>query len=67
VAVVAFDESAAHIFGNIKARLEQAGTLSAEPDLRIAAIAMAADLTLVTRNTRHFAQVPELRVEDWLN
>jgi len=36
----------------------------AEPDLRIASIALARDLTLVTANLRHFD--PALRVENWL-
>lgn len=34
-------------------------------DLQIAAIALANDLTLVTHNTREFARVPDLRLEDW--
>jgi tRNA(fMet)-specific endonuclease VapC len=32
----------------------------------IAAHALAADLSLVTANTREFARVPSLRVENWL-
>jgi tRNA(fMet)-specific endonuclease VapC len=32
----------------------------------IAAHVLAADLSLVTANTREFARVPSLRVEDWL-
>jgi tRNA(fMet)-specific endonuclease VapC len=35
-------------------------------DLLIAAVALARDLTLVTHNTRHFQEVPDLRLEDWL-
>ena len=31
----------------------------------IAGIALARDLTLVTRNTREFERVPGLRVENW--
>jgi tRNA(fMet)-specific endonuclease VapC len=34
-------------------------------DMRIAAITVANDATLLTRNTRDFAKVPGLRFEDW--
>jgi predicted nucleic acid-binding protein len=33
---------------------------------RIASIAIANDLALVTGNVGHFARVPDLRVENWL-
>jgi tRNA(fMet)-specific endonuclease VapC len=64
--VLPFDLDAAEQYGVLRASLEQAGKRLAEPDLRIASIALARDLTLVTGNTRHFARVPGLRVEDWL-
>ena len=34
-------------------------------DLRIAAIALVSDMTVLTRNLRDFQQVPLLRVDDW--
>ena len=65
-AILAFDEIAARHYGEIRAELERAGRRLAEPDLRIATIALANDATLVTGNLRHFARVPGLRVENWL-
>lgn len=64
--VVAFDEPSARVYGSLRAALERGGRPLAEPDLRIASIALARDLTLVTGNTRHFGRVPGLRVENWL-
>ena len=65
--VIAFDESSARVYGSLRAALERSGRPLAEPDLRIASIALARDLTLVTGNTRHFGRVPDLRVENWLS
>ena len=64
--VLPFDATAAGLYGPLRADLERSGRPLAEPDLRIAAIALAHDLTLVTGNGRHFARVPGLRVENWL-
>jgi predicted nucleic acid-binding protein len=66
LAVVAFDRPAAEVYGGLRAQLEREGRRLAEPDLRIAAIALSRDLTLVTGNVRHFQRVPGLRVENWL-
>jgi tRNA(fMet)-specific endonuclease VapC len=64
--VIPFDEPSARVYGGLRAELERAGRRLAEPDLRIASIALSRDLTLVTGNTRHFSRVPSLRVENWL-
>lgn len=66
VAVHPFDEAAASRYGSLRADLETRGQRLADPDLRIAAIAVARGLKLVTGNVRHFARVPGLAVEDWL-
>jgi tRNA(fMet)-specific endonuclease VapC len=64
--VLPFDETAADIYGPLRARLESEGRRLDEPDLRIASIALSRELTLVTANTRHFVRVPDLTVENWL-
>ena len=66
VPVLPFDEAAAHRYAELRAELERLGTPLAEPDLRIAATALAFDLVLVTGNTRHFRRVPLLSVENWI-
>jgi len=64
--VLPFDEAAAEVYGPLRAGLEKRGQRLDEPDLRIASIALAHDLTLVSGNVRHFARVAGLRVENWL-
>lgn len=64
--VLPFDVAAAHSYGDVRAELERLGTPIGDADLRIAAIALARRLTVVTGNVRHFHMVPGLRVENWL-
>ena len=64
--VLAFDEAAAEVYGPLRATLERQGRRLDEPDLRIASIALANKLIVVTGNVRHFARVPELQIENWL-
>jgi tRNA(fMet)-specific endonuclease VapC len=67
ITVLPFDEQAADTYGPLRAQLESEGQPLAEPDLRIASIALSRDLTLITGNVRHFSRIPDLRVEDWLS
>jgi tRNA(fMet)-specific endonuclease VapC len=66
VTVLPFDRRAAESYGRLRADLERRGRRLDEPDLRIASIALARRLTLVTGNVRHFSRVSGLVVEDWL-
>lgn len=59
--VLPFDAGASAEFDRLIARRIRIGTM----DLRIASIALAHGLTLVTRNARDFQQVPGLSTEDW--
>ena len=62
---LAFDDIAAEHYGVIRAQLRRGGTPLGANDLMIAAIGLAADLTLVTRDQDEFRRVAGLRVEAW--
>jgi predicted nucleic acid-binding protein len=64
--VLPFDTAAAWRYGEVRALLEQRGTVVADADLRIASIALARELTMVTGNVRHFRYVPNLTIDNWL-
>ena len=53
-------------YGELRQHLTRRGIPIGPNDLLIAAHALAADVTLVTANTREFERVPSLRVENWL-
>lgn len=66
LSVLPFEIEDARACGRLKASLERKGRPRFEPDLQIAAIALRRRLTVLTGNTRHFAGIPGLRVENWL-
>ena len=53
-------------YAALRNHLERAGTLIGENDQWIAAHALANEAVLVTNNTREFARVPGLRLENWV-
>jgi len=53
-------------YGELRSRLEKAGRPIGGNDMLIAAQALTLGLTLVTDNEREFAQVKDLRRENWL-
>jgi tRNA(fMet)-specific endonuclease VapC len=59
--VVSFDAAAVEKHNNLKSLNLRIG----EMDVRISAIALAHNLTLVTHNTRDFSKVPNLKLADW--
>jgi predicted nucleic acid-binding protein len=66
VNILPFDRESGQIFGILKAELEKNGIGCSEPDLRIAAVTLQHNLTLVTGNTKHFKNIPGLRLENWI-
>lgn len=63
--VVSFDDEAAAAYGDVRAKLERAGSVIGPMDMLIAAHAMSLDATVVTNNEREFRRVRGLRVENW--
>ncbi|MBM4256466.1 MAG: type II toxin-antitoxin system VapC family toxin [Deltaproteobacteria bacterium] len=61
IPIALFDRSAAAGVTRLRAARLRVGAM----DLRIAAIALAHDALLLSRNVRDFMRIPDLRVEDW--
>ena len=62
VTVLSYDIATARVFGEIRAKLEEAGTVLPDSDLQIAATAIHHRLELVSGNLRHFERVPGLTI-----
>jgi len=56
-----FDDQAQQIYQNLRATYRRTGKM----DLKIAAIALTNNATLVTRNTQDFIAIANLRLENW--
>ena len=65
VEVLDFPDEAASHYASIRARLKAKGSMIGANDLFIAAHARSLGVILVTNNTREFARVPELKIENW--
>lgn len=63
LAILPFDEEAAALFAELRKTHRRIGTM----DLKIAAICLACDATLLTRNLADFEGIAGLRVENWLD
>lgn len=60
-AIFVFDEAASSQFERLQHYSIRIGT----NDLKIAAVCLANDATLLTRNLKDFSKVPGLQAEDW--
>ena len=65
-ATLGLDAVAALHYAQLRAHLSRRGTPIGPNDLWIAAHARAANLILVTHNTREFSRVPRLKLENWM-
>ncbi|MBI3462647.1 MAG: type II toxin-antitoxin system VapC family toxin [Planctomycetes bacterium] len=59
--VLGFDDTAAEIFSEMRKHRVRIGVM----DLRISAIALSQDMTVLSRNLADFRKVPGLSVQDW--
>jgi tRNA(fMet)-specific endonuclease VapC len=64
--ILPFDDPAFWVYGDLRADLERRGTPIGSLDTMIAAHALSQQATLITNNTREFAQVPGLHVDNWV-
>jgi len=64
--ILDFPVAASVVYGDIRTRLQRAGTPIGSYDLLLAAHALQRELTLVTNNVREFLRVPDLRTENWI-
>lgn len=63
--ILEFDAAATRPYAQVRTALEKQGTPIGAMDLLIAAHALDLGATLVTHNTREFARVPGLKLDNW--
>ncbi len=63
--ILPFDDAAMWAYGDLRADLERRGTPIGALDTMIAAHALSQQALLVTNNTREFANVPGLQLDNW--
>ena len=61
--ILPWDAESAELFLTLRRQGLRIGSM----DLKIACIALAHDALLLTRNSADFAQVPGVRIENWLD
>jgi tRNA(fMet)-specific endonuclease VapC len=66
IEILPLESPADREYARLRQYLARRGTLIGPNDMLIAAQALGEGLTVVTANTREFARVPGLSVENWL-
>jgi len=66
LSILPFDAAAVWIYGDLRDDLERRGTPIGSLDTMIAAHALSLQVLLVTNNTREFAKVPGLQLDNWV-
>jgi len=61
IPIIDFDKQSAQEFQRLRKAYPRLGTM----DLKIAAIAIVNNATVLTRNTSDFGKIPNLQIEDW--
>lgn len=64
--IESWDEDAGFHYGLLRADLKRQGLIIGSNDLLIAAHARSLSAVLVTNNTREFARIADLTLEDWI-
>jgi tRNA(fMet)-specific endonuclease VapC len=67
VRVIPFSLEEAQAAARIRVELEKKGLSIGPYDVLIAATALAADATLITRNIKEFQRIDPLRIQDWFS
>ena len=60
--LIGLNQAVMEVFARLRLNLRKQGALIPDFDLLIAATALTHDLTLLTRNVRHFSRIPGLKV-----
>jgi len=65
--ILAYDQTAARVYGDIRFQLEKRGQPIGPLDLLIAAQAISRNLVLITNNDKEFKRIKKLKIQNWTN
>jgi tRNA(fMet)-specific endonuclease VapC len=64
--IISIDMPVIEVFGDIKSKYRKAGIVINDFDLLIGATAITHNQILVTNNIKHFEQIKELKIVNWI-